>query len=355
MALQSSKIDTVGNESLDEWRPVGSGGYGRVYKARHKGWGFDVAIKILHVDDRIFMTTEKVLWEEVKHMEKASCEFVVRVYGIYQGCPTVEETHMRQGIIMEFMGRGSVEFLLKELCGPPPWPLAFRLAHQVALGMNFLHSRNLMHHDLKPSNILLTDELHVKLADFGLSRVATSALSSIRETTQATGGSWKYMPPEAFEASYEPVRAFDRYSYGILLWSILTGKEPYPVADYNLVALRIPKGDRPPFDDINVKEAEGLKELVDLMKRCWEKTASNRPTFTKCLAVTENVFSKHKTGIRDAVHNVLKKLDLPAIHQDEKTSVEFNLPLQTPDEPALKGLENLKRFPEAQRSSEQVW
>ncbi len=109
------------------------------------------------------MFKEKALREEAKHMENASCEFVLRVYGIYRGYPPIRRTSMQQGIVMEFMGGGSVQSLLKDLSGPPPWPLAFRLAHQVALGMNYLHSRNLMHHDLKPSNVLLTEELNAKV------------------------------------------------------------------------------------------------------------------------------------------------------------------------------------------------
>ncbi|KAM7003428.1 ankyrin repeat and protein kinase domain-containing protein 1 [Tautogolabrus adspersus] len=275
MALLSYKTEPVGNESLEKWEFVGSGGFGKVYKARHKDWEFDVAIKIL----RDGICCETAVYEEANHMEKASCGFVLMVYGMYQGCPPVGGSSQQKGIVMEFMGRGSVMSLLEDLCGPPPWPLVFRLAHQVALGMNFLHSRNLMHHDLKPSNVMLNDDLHAKLADFGLCRVSASASNQNSETTRRTGGSFKYMPPEAFETSYEPVRAFDSYSYGILLWSILTGKEPYPAADYDLVALRIPLGDRPPSEEIDQRKAEGLKELVDLMRRCWDKDPSKRPPF----------------------------------------------------------------------------
>lgn len=95
-------------------------------------------------------------------MDLASCDFVLRVYGIFEGCPPVQDS-IQKGIVMEFMLRGSVQTLQEALSGPPPWPLAFRLAHEVALGMNFLHSKNLMHSDLKPSNVLLNDELHAKV------------------------------------------------------------------------------------------------------------------------------------------------------------------------------------------------
>uniref|UniRef100_A0A3Q0TCZ7 Protein kinase domain-containing protein n=1 Tax=Amphilophus citrinellus TaxID=61819 RepID=A0A3Q0TCZ7_AMPCI len=210
MALQT---ESIGSESLENWKLIGSGGFGKVYKARHKRWRRDVVIK------------DRELHKEANYMDKVSCDSVLRVHGMYKGCPPDGGTSTHLGIVMEFMERGSVESLLKALSGPPPWPLAFRLAHEVALGMNFLHCNNILHHDLKPSNVLLNGDLHAKLADFGLSRVSTSALSSSEERTEVKGGTYKYMPPEAFNASYQPVRTFDIYSYGILLWSIVASSK----------------------------------------------------------------------------------------------------------------------------------
>ncbi|XP_039665422.1 receptor-interacting serine/threonine-protein kinase 3-like isoform X3 [Perca fluviatilis] len=327
MALPSQKTELVCGTSLEKWELVGSGGFGHVYKTRHKDWGFDVAIKILN--EGVCSFTK--LCDEANHMDKASCEFVLRRYGTYQGYPPGNTTSVQHGIVMEFMGRGSVQSLQEEVSGPLPWPLAFRLAHQVALGMTFLHSKNLMHGDLKPSNVLLTMDLNAKLADFGLSRVSTSALNSNRETTGEIGGSYKYMPPEAFKASYEPVRAFDRYSYGILLWSILRGKEPYPTASYALVELRIPEGDRPCCEEIDKMKlmVDGLEELVDLMKRCWDGSPFKRPTFQGCLEVTENVLTKHEKGIHKAVLDVSTRLESPNSNQP---SWAFNVPLQTPEQ-----------------------
>ncbi|XP_053282773.1 receptor-interacting serine/threonine-protein kinase 3 isoform X1 [Pleuronectes platessa] len=336
MALLSHAAERVGSDSLKKWELVGSGGFGDVYKARHKDWGFDVAIKLLRDGVGCYasplLPKENALFEEVNHMDKVSCEFVLRVYGIYEGNTPCGGLSMQTGIVMEFMSRGSVQDLLKELCAPPPWPLAFRLAHQVALGMNFLHSRDLMHHDLKPSNVLLNDDLNAKLADFGLSRVSTSALNSSEERTGEVGGTYKYMPPEAFDASYEPVRAFDRYSYGILLWCIVTGNEPYPMAGNSLVALRIPKGDRPSCEKINQREVEGLEELVDLMKMCWDGNPAKRPAFKECLEVTEEGFSKHKKGIHVAVHHVLTRLRSHTSNQYSNRSVPLSFSPQTPEQ-----------------------
>lgn len=96
-------------------------------------------------------------------MAKVSCDSVLRVHGMYRGCLPNGGPSIHLGIVMEFMDRGSVETLLEALSGSPPWPLAFRLAHEVALGMNFLHCKNILHHDLKPSNVLLNGDLHAKV------------------------------------------------------------------------------------------------------------------------------------------------------------------------------------------------
>ncbi|KAG7217442.1 hypothetical protein INR49_021610 [Caranx melampygus] len=192
-------------------------------------------------------------------MDQVSCQFVLMVHGIFDGIPPFED-YLRptKGIIMEYMPRGSIETLQENLDGPPPDPLAFRLAYEVALGMNFLHVRKFVHQDLKPSNVLLTENFNAKLADFGLSIVSASAKDSERQTTGDVGGTYKYMPPEALlDISYQPRCGFDIYSYGIFLWSLFMGKEPYPA----------------------------------------------------CVGVIKNIFSKHERGIHAAVGQVLAVLD----------------------------------------------
>nr|XP_024659098.1 receptor-interacting serine/threonine-protein kinase 3 isoform X3 [Maylandia zebra] len=307
MELQRPDIESVGNESLENWQLIDSGGFGQVFKARHKKWRCDVAIKLLQ---HAAGTRDIELCEEANHMAKVSLHSsVLRLYGIYRGCPPNGGQNIQLGIVMELMDRGSVQTLLETLSGPPPWPLAFRLAYEIAQGMNFLHEKNILHHDLKPSNVLLDDDLHAKLADFGLSRVSTSVLMSSEEMSTVKGGTCQYMPPESFDPSYKPVRKFDIYSYGILLWSIICGKKPFPDATLALLALKIPKGDRPPCKEIDQTKAEGLRELVGLMKRCWDGDPSQRPDFGECDEITKDVFSKHRAGIHQAVGQVMKKLD----------------------------------------------
>uniref|UniRef100_A0A8D0D3A0 Protein kinase domain-containing protein n=1 Tax=Sander lucioperca TaxID=283035 RepID=A0A8D0D3A0_SANLU len=291
----------IEDSSLEGWKLIGSGGFGQVYKARHRQWACDVAIKLLCLDDG----TNKSLLREIKMMQEASSPHVIRVRGVFKGQPPNSGWATQLGVVMELMERGSLASLQEALIRPPPWPLVFRLAHQVALGINYLHSLPrphgpVLHLDLKPQNVLLDDALNAKLTDFGLARISCSV--SVSKKDDEEGGTFSYMPPEAFDTTYEPKRASDIYSYGILLWSIATGKQPYKGK-----RLIIPRGQRPPIDDIK-GDAAGLTELTELMQRCWDNIPEERPQALECTTKTEELYQKHKHAIFDAVHEVLKKL-----------------------------------------------
>ncbi|XP_028429954.1 receptor-interacting serine/threonine-protein kinase 4-like [Perca flavescens] len=290
--------------SLRDWEEIGSGGFGQIYKARHHQWGEDVAIKLLRHDNG----NEKSLLHEIKMMCQATSPHIMAVRGIFKGRMPSSGRSRHLGLVMDLMKRGSLASLQEALNGTPPWPLVFSLAHQVALGINFLHSLGVLHQDLKPQNILLDDFLNAKLTDFGLAR--TSCSITLPKDGEPLGGTLKYMPPEALKnlESSEPTRAFDIYSFGILLWSIVTGKQPYGNAPPDLVMLRIPLGDRPLLDDIK-GDAEGLTELTGLMKRCWDHKPQRRPGALEITTETEQLFKLHKHELNKAVYKVLKKLD----------------------------------------------
>ncbi|XP_031166296.2 receptor-interacting serine/threonine-protein kinase 3-like [Sander lucioperca] len=204
----------VEDSSLGDWEEIGSGGFGRIYKARHHQWGFDVAIKLLLQGER----TEKSLLHEIEMMRQGTSPYVMAVRGVFKGRKPFSGGSTQLGLVMEFMERGSLASLQEALDEPPPWPLVFRLAHQVALGINFLHSlpHPVLHQDLKPQNVLLDDSLTAKLTDFGLARISCS-VSQVSKGDGPQGGTINYMPPEAFEASYKPSRASDIYRYKSML------------------------------------------------------------------------------------------------------------------------------------------
>ncbi|XP_028446343.1 receptor-interacting serine/threonine-protein kinase 3-like [Perca flavescens] len=195
----------VEDSSLGDWEVIGSGGFGQIYKARHHQWGADVAIKLLLQGEG----TEKSLLREITMMRQATSPYVMAIQGVFKGQTPSSGRSTQLGVVMELMERGSLASLQEALRGIPPWPLVFRLAHQVALGINFLHSlpRPVLHQDLKPQNVLLDNSLNAKLTDFGLSRISSSV--TLSKDSEPLGGTINYMPPEAFgSTSYEATRAF---------------------------------------------------------------------------------------------------------------------------------------------------
>uniref|UniRef100_A0A3P9LCM5 Receptor interacting serine/threonine kinase 3 n=1 Tax=Oryzias latipes TaxID=8090 RepID=A0A3P9LCM5_ORYLA len=318
MALNISEASQLVEESaLHNWTVVGGGGFGQIFRARHHQWCCDVAIKLLHHDDG----SSSALLREVSIMRQGSSPYVIHVHGLFRGRPPLSGALLQLGLVMEFMERGSLADLQGILKGPPPWALAFRLIHHITLGINFLHSLSppILHLDLKPNNVLLDSSLNAKLTDFGLARFYHTITHSSKKVEEE--GTISYMPPEAFSLSYHPSKASDIYSYGILLWSIVTGQQPYPNPMPSLIRIHVPKGQRPSLEEIREQASgrTGLVTLMELMTRCWAGDASRRPSSLQCTYVSEELYKMHKHAVPDAVHQVLKTLDQEAEEEITKT------------------------------------
>ncbi|KAL8176445.1 UNVERIFIED_CONTAM: hypothetical protein K2H54_034502, partial [Gekko kuhli] len=264
--------------------------------------------------------TREELLNEARAMDEARFTFILRLFGLFvdEGETDAKVAGLgdaapRLGLVMEFMENGSL-YTLRDRVPSVPWALRLRILHQVALGMNFLHSLSppLLHLDLKPSNVLLDGELHVRVADFGLSkfkRGTTQRLSS--GEGDGYGGTLEFMPPEAFtDMNYKPTPGTDIYSYGILTWSLSTGKEPYPHIHpanmSSLVRMLIPQGQRPCTKELEgeIHEVQKLEDLIGLMKRCWHNDRAQRPSFRDCSHKTEEIYSCYKQQIVAAVREV---------------------------------------------------
>jgi hypothetical protein len=206
---------------------VGSGGMSSVFRARDQQLGRRIAIKILH--ERYGEDPEYIerFRREARAVARLSHPNIVTV--IDRG-----EDGGRQYIVFEHVEGEN----LKELVGRTgrlPLRRALELALPVADGLAFAHQQGLVHRDVKPQNVLLSQEGEVKVTDFGIAR----SLDVEHGVTQ-TGtvlGTGEYLAPE--QASGEPVSpATDVYSLGVVLWELLTGDTPFTGENLVAVALR---------------------------------------------------------------------------------------------------------------------
>ncbi|KAG8455532.1 hypothetical protein GDO86_001649, partial [Hymenochirus boettgeri] len=285
--------------SLQDWQKIGQGGFGILFRARHTRWNFDVAVKKLTGDVSCEL---KELLSEAHKMDKASSSpFVITLFGILKE----DSGEKFKGIVMEYMENRCLATLIYCI-RPIPWALKFRIIHQVALGMNWLHSLvpPLLHLDLKPQNVLLTNNMEVKITDFGLSQFIHSGLGS-----DENGGTVEYMPPEAFAKDYRPSKFTDVYSFAVLTAVVLKGEDPYPDVPSVLLRYRVRQGDRPDFKSLDSEQlVKSLKEAIQFTKCCWQQNFTERPSFDECCKQWEKLYLPHKEQIVDAVRQVQDKM-----------------------------------------------
>src|SRR3712207_6574475 len=197
---------------------LGSGGMAHVYLAHDAVLDRDVALKLLK--DRYAENGELVerFRREARSAASLSHPHIVPVFDWGE---TGDGTYY---IAMEYLLGGSLkDHLLQRKTLPPR--TAMEVALQIAKALRAAHERGVIHRDIKPRNILITDSGHVKVADFGIARAAESTtVSDLGEIL----GSVKYMSPE--QAMGERVgAASDLYSLGVVLYEMLTGRVPFEV------------------------------------------------------------------------------------------------------------------------------
>ena len=270
-------VKQIPYESFTDWKSVGVGIFGEVFKARDTKRGQKFALRLIHFKcDELNAYTEasSMLITEATDMSRAQHKHILEVCGF---CIVPNKGF---ALVLPYMSRGSLEeLLLREPDTISDWPSRIRILLQIAEGMRHLHSLNpqLLHLDLKPANVWLTDNLDVKVADFGLWR-ARRLMTAPRSDTSLRG-TVEYTPPEHLK----PTTKFDVYSYGITVWQVITGKRPYDTAiDEIQIAASVVKGERPDLSTVDTK-GRIQETVVECMERCWAQDAASRPEFSEVI------------------------------------------------------------------------
>ncbi|MDF1744769.1 MAG: protein kinase [Gimesia sp.] len=199
---------------------LGQGGMGTVFLGFDPMIEREVAIKVLPTE----IATDPIILDrflaEAKAIGKLSHPHVVSVFDIGQH----ENLYY---IVMELLKGGSLaELIIKE--GALPWEEASRMIAEAADGLAAAHAAGLVHRDIKPDNLMLTQDRSVKVVDFGLSKLLDAA-NDTRDAKTKVGqilGTPQFMSPEQFQGQDLDSRS-DIYSLGATYYSLLTGKLPY--------------------------------------------------------------------------------------------------------------------------------
>ncbi|NWT78251.1 RIPK2 kinase, partial [Lanius ludovicianus] len=285
----SYALPSIPSSKLPDLRFISRGAHGTVSAARHADWRVPVALKCLQ--GPLLDSDRNHLLKEAEILHKARFSYILPILGI---CNEPEFL----GIVTEYMPNGSLNQLLhgKDVYPDIPWCLRFRILYEIALGVNYLHNMNppLLHHDLKTQNILLDDEFHVKIADFGMSKWRVISMSQSRsESSLPEGGTIIYMPPEDYNPS-QKTRAsvkHDIYSYAVIMWEVMSRKQPFEeVINPLQIMYCVSQGQRLDLSEGSLSmdiPHRGL--IIRLMESGWAQNPDERPSFLKCLIDLEPV------------------------------------------------------------------
>eukprot|EP01103_Thecamoeba_quadrilineata_P012390 TRINITY_DN3189_c0_g1_i2.p1 TRINITY_DN3189_c0_g1~~TRINITY_DN3189_c0_g1_i2.p1 ORF type:complete len:432 (-),score=65.44 TRINITY_DN3189_c0_g1_i2:480-1775(-) len=265
---------------------IGRGSFGTVYKGEYLGT--PVAIKQLNQLDTIDFDLRKDFETEVSVMQSLRHPNIIMFMGLSQ-----DKNNLY--IVSEFCEGGALDDRFKEGIRTrklPPWSIRIRICLETALALGYMHERNYIHRDLKSDNVLVDRHWHVKLSDFGLSRLKDPLdTPSYPQKLSAKGSLW-WRAPEVDCGEYD--ETVDVFSFGIFISTLLTNKEGEDIREYIFLDLT-KKGETFKYgvDSQKLKELWPVntpKLLGDLAVQCCENDPTKRPSFEAIVPQLYNLF-----------------------------------------------------------------
>ncbi|KAL7435240.1 hypothetical protein ACHAXM_004533 [Skeletonema potamos] len=272
---------------------LGEGSFGQVFRARHLRTGAIVAVKVVPNQEGDAAEADKIMGE-IDILSKCNSPFIVGYFECFVAPPKQKMDAPEMWIVMEFCDGGSISDLIEAAGGRGSFAMpeeAIRAACAgIVLGLEYLHKKEICHRDIKCGNVLLTNDGHVKLADFGVSAELTNTINK-RKTVV---GSPFWIAPEVIKEAHYDGRA-DVWSLGITAIEMAEGAPPHSNLNPLRAIFLIPSKPAPTLADPD----NWSPEMLDFIRCCCKKDPSER---SDSALLTSHPFVKQEVNALQRMH-----------------------------------------------------
>lgn len=195
---------------------IGRGGFSEVWLAHDTWTDLDIAIKVYAPGQGLDSDGLKEFCQELAGVHHLTHPNLLKP-------DHVDQWENMPYLIMEYCPKGALNKQVGKLSEEQVW----KVLHDVAAGLAYLHSKDIVHQDIKPDNILLDESGNYRITDFGISTKARTTLRKSMLGASTSGGTMAYMGPERFSAQPAPTKASDIWSLGAMIYELITGDVPF--------------------------------------------------------------------------------------------------------------------------------
>ncbi len=291
---------------------LGEGGMATVYKAYDTRLERNVAVKVLRTDQFIPAQLQMVLQRferEAKSLARLSNPNIVNIldFGEHEGMPY---------LVMEYLPGGT----LKQKMGQQlPWQKALHILLPVARGLAYAHQHGVIHRDVKPANILLSEAEIPVLTDFGIAKLLETGEGHTLTGSGVGIGTPEYMAPEQGIGASKIDERVDIYSLGIVLYEMVTGRKPYVADTPMAVVLKQITDPLPRPTEFAPDLPEGVERI--LLKALAKEPENRYADMHAMIAVMESVLAEAQTVVTPITTGQVTKENAPGVKRSPKISI----------------------------------
>jgi serine/threonine protein kinase len=256
---------------------IGTGATSRVVRAFDPMIGRHVAIKLFSPELATDEGRERFI-KEARVVGQISHQSIVALHDM-----GIEESTQTPYLVMEHVDGQPLDRILEK--GSIPFPRACAWVADIATALHVAHRKGIIHGDVKPANVLVTEEGRIKLTDFGMARLASR---DSKDTPLL--GTPAYWCPEQILGKPQDARS-DIFSLGIVLYEMVTGKRPFDAESLQAICQKVMSATALPPSQINASLPAGLNELV---ASCLEKDPGRRRASAEDLALDLYPFARRR-------------------------------------------------------------